>query len=198
MPSQLPTVPIRPFVPPRPLSPGTPPQLIIFPNQAAYLASAFFFAGPVNPRFNDTYGLPHPLAEVMPVPVWQSLGMGAAYYPWLWGYSDANNYPPVPTISRPLPAEAPPPPPPNFTDRAVVTLEVPRASAEVWVGKEKLEDTGSVRYFISPVLQPDKQYAYDVRVRWFEDGKERTRSLRVNVKAGDQPVLMVMGALAKK
>jgi uncharacterized protein (TIGR03000 family) len=191
-------VPFQPFVPPKAAPPGTPPQLIIFPNQQAYLASAFFFAGPVNPRFNDTYGLPHPLAEVMPVPVLQSLGMGAAYYPWLWAYPDATRSQLAPALNRAPAAEAPLPPPPNFMDRAVVTLEVPRASAEVWVGKEKLEDTGSVRYFISPVLQPDKQYAYDVRVRWYEDGKEQTRSLRVNVKAGEQPVLMVLGPLAKK
>ena len=196
MPTPTPTVPFQPFVPPKAAPPGTPPQLVIFPNQQAYLASAFFFAGPVNPRFNDTYALPHPLAEVMPVPVWQSLGMGAAYYPWLWGYPDTNTYPAAPVTTRPA-AEAPLPPP-NFIDRAVVTLEVPRASAEVWINKEKLEDTGSVRYFISPVLQPDKQYVYDVRVRWLEDGKERTRSMKVNVKAGEQPVVMVLGALAKK
>ncbi|HLW65993.1 MAG TPA: TIGR03000 domain-containing protein [Gemmataceae bacterium] len=195
MPSQLPTVPIRPVVPPTAFPPGTPPQLIIFPNQQAYLASAFFFAGPVNPRFNDTYGLPHPLAEVMPMPAWQSLGMGAPYYPWLWGYPDTTAT--APAVTHPYPAEAVPPPPPNFIDRAVVTLEVPRASAEVWIGKEKLEDTGSVRYFFSPVLQPDKQYVYDVRVRWYEEGKERTRSLRLNVKAGEQPVVMVLGPLAK-
>jgi uncharacterized protein (TIGR03000 family) len=165
---------------------GLPSQLPTVPIQPVV---------PVDPRFNDTYALPHPLAEVMPIPAWQSLGMGTAYYPWLWGYPDTNVF--APTLTRPPSTEVPPPPPPNFIDRAVVTLEVPRASAEVWVGKEKLEDTGSVRYFVSPVLQPDKQYSYDVRVHWYEDGKERTRTLHVNVKAGDQPVLMVLGALTK-
>ena len=174
----MPTVPVQPFVPPKPPPPGTPAQLAIFPNQQAYLASAFFFAGPVNPRFNDLYGLPRPMVQIAPDAAWPALVQGGIVYP------------PAPEEQVVWP--------PHFTDRAVVTLQVPRASADVWVGNEKLEDTGTTRYFISPVLDPDKPYGYDVRVRWYEDGKERTRTLRMNVKAGEQPVLMVFGALAKK
>jgi uncharacterized protein (TIGR03000 family) len=143
------------------------------------------------------------MAQIMPVLAWDALGAAEVPVPTLTFYTGPTNVgyaalngmrpPPVPLGS----AEAEALPPPHFIDRAVVALQVPRLSAEVWVGNEKLEEGGLTRYFISPPLELGKPYAYDVVVRWYEDGKERKRTLRINVKAGEQPVVMVLGALAK-
>ena len=74
---------------------------------------------------------------------------------------------------------------PNAADnQAHLRLSVP-ANAMIWFNGARTSQTGTERDFVSPVLTPGKEYTYEVRVRWQENGqvKERTRTL--NVHAND-------------
>jgi uncharacterized protein (TIGR03000 family) len=69
-------------------------------------------------------------------------------------------------------------------NRAHVTLRVP-ADAEVWFEGVKTQQGGTVRNFVSPPLDPNRQYRYDIRARWNENGREvsQTRQLTVNANS---------------
>jgi uncharacterized protein (TIGR03000 family) len=41
-----------------------------------------------------------------------------------------------------------------------------------------------MRRFVSPLLKPGREYTYQVRARWMEDGREVVQSRRVTVSAG--------------
>jgi uncharacterized protein (TIGR03000 family) len=68
-------------------------------------------------------------------------------------------------------------------NRAVLNLRLPSADAEVWVGGDKTRSTGLLREFMSPPLDPEKKYSYEIKVRWMENGKEMTRTKKVSVRA---------------
>jgi uncharacterized protein (TIGR03000 family) len=67
--------------------------------------------------------------------------------------------------------------------RATIQVRVP-PGAEVWFQGAKTKQTGAVRLFESPPLEPRERYAYDIKARWTEGGKEMERTLRVYVWAG--------------
>jgi uncharacterized protein (TIGR03000 family) len=92
----------------------------------------------------------------------------------------ATNVPPgdLPLVPRPRREPAPPPPEP-----AEIEVRVP-AGAELWFNGEKTTQTGSVRQFRSPPLEPGARYAYDIKARWTENGKEVERTLHVPLTAG--------------
>jgi uncharacterized protein (TIGR03000 family) len=71
-------------------------------------------------------------------------------------------------------------------NRASVDIRVPKADAEVFFEGSKTSQTGTDRAFISPPLQPGSNYTYEVQARWFENGKEVTRTRRVPVRAGER------------
>jgi uncharacterized protein (TIGR03000 family) len=107
---------------------------------------------------------------------------GSGYVPFWYG-----SQPPLPSVGyaslRPLDGRnglyAP-----SFQvrpdNRARLRLRLPAADAEVWVEGKKTSQKGSVRYFYSPPLSPGT-YAYDVRVRWTNNGEtaEETRTVRM-------------------
>jgi len=64
-----------------------------------------------------------------------------------------------------------------------LTIRAPE-NAEVWIADWKTPETGSVREFVSPPLKPGKEYTYDVRARWEENGRPMTQTQKVDVKAG--------------
>ncbi len=66
----------------------------------------------------------------------------------------------------------------------LLNVSVP-ANAEVWVEGKKTAESSAFRQFISPPLAPGREYSYDIKVRWAEDGKEVTRSRHITVRAGD-------------
>jgi len=74
------------------------------------------------------------------------------------------------------------PDPPDRT--AHVRLLVP-SNAKIWFGDALMESTGVERDFRSPPLKPFVRYEYVVKVRWMENGREVTQTLRVPVAAGD-------------
>jgi uncharacterized protein (TIGR03000 family) len=68
---------------------------------------------------------------------------------------------------------------------AHIILQVP-AGAEVWFDGKTTRQTGTVRHFNSPPLQPGKSYVYELRVRWQQNGKPVEQTRRVDFQANDQ------------
>jgi uncharacterized protein (TIGR03000 family) len=71
---------------------------------------------------------------------------------------------------------------------AHVTVKVP-ADADVWFGQGKTQQTGTQREFVSPPLTPGKDFSYEVKARWMEDGKEVVQTRQVEVSAGAWKVI---------
>ncbi len=63
------------------------------------------------------------------------------------------------------------------------------ADAEIWFGGTKTSQTGTVREFVSPPLTPGKEFMYEVRARWMENGKEVVQDRRIDITAGAQKVI---------
>ena len=56
--------------------------------------------------------------------------------------------------------------------RAYFDVLVP-ADAEIWIGGKKTQPTGgSARCFVSPALETGKEFTYDFRAKWRENGEE--------------------------
>lgn len=70
-------------------------------------------------------------------------------------------------------------------DAALINLRVP-ANAEVWLSGEKTTSTGSERAFVTPSLEAGRRFAYDIRVRWMENGKPMEKVQKVRVHPGDR------------
>jgi uncharacterized protein (TIGR03000 family) len=67
---------------------------------------------------------------------------------------------------------------------ALIQVRVP-ANAEVSFEGDQTTQTGAVRLFQSPELQPGKSYTYDVRASWTDTaGKPVERTKQVKVQAG--------------
>jgi uncharacterized protein (TIGR03000 family) len=66
---------------------------------------------------------------------------------------------------------------------AGIEVRVP-AGAQLWFGGDKTRQTGEVRVFQSPPLEPGKPYTYEVEARWTQGGKEVVQTRKVPVKAG--------------
>ncbi len=121
------------------------------------------------------------------------------YYNYGYGYGYFRFPGPVPGPLPPPDLSGPPrhprkPPtlPPGYVPSseifkpepvALLDIEAP-ADAEVWLEGKKTQQTGPVRKFVSPALTPDKDYEYEVYARWQEDGRERTETQNVTVRAG--------------
>lgn len=71
------------------------------------------------------------------------------------------------------------------------------ADAELWIDDAKTVHKGAVREFISPPVEPGRQYAYQIKVRWMENGAERERTGKVPVRPG-QLVRVDVNQLAEK
>jgi uncharacterized protein (TIGR03000 family) len=66
----------------------------------------------------------------------------------------------------------------------LVTVEVPKADAEVFLNDTPTTLTGIERVFQSPPLDPGVNYKYTVKARWMEDGKMVEQKREVPVQAG--------------
>jgi len=65
-----------------------------------------------------------------------------------------------------------------------VKVKVPVADAEVWFGGVKTKQTGLEREFITPTLPAGKNFKYEVRALWAENGKEVERTETVSFLPG--------------
>ena len=108
-------------------------------------------------------------------------------YPYYNDYS-APSYG-VPSYSAPM-ANAPAPLPDNA---ALIDVRVP-GNAEVWIDDQKTNQTGSMREFVTPALNPGQEYSYDIRARWTENGQPVERDRKVTFHAGDRLAVNLMAA----
>jgi uncharacterized protein (TIGR03000 family) len=68
-------------------------------------------------------------------------------------------------------------------DAALLDVRLPDANAEVFVDGKATQQRGTLREYESPPLDPAKNYSYEVRARWTENGKQVERTKTVPVKA---------------
>jgi uncharacterized protein (TIGR03000 family) len=66
---------------------------------------------------------------------------------------------------------------------ARIEVRVPE-NAQLWFEGEKTSQTGRERFFVSPPLTPGKNYTYDVKVQWQENGRDVTKTKQIRVRAG--------------
>jgi uncharacterized protein (TIGR03000 family) len=67
---------------------------------------------------------------------------------------------------------------------AYIRVRVP-ANAQLWINNEKRTQTGTVRLFATPALDPDHIYVYNVKARWTEEGGINVeKTLRVRTISG--------------
>lgn len=67
---------------------------------------------------------------------------------------------------------------------AYIRVRVP-ANAEVWINSDKRKQKGTVREFVTPALDPDHIYVYNVKARWTEEGGINVeKTLRVRTISG--------------
>jgi uncharacterized protein (TIGR03000 family) len=67
-------------------------------------------------------------------------------------------------------------------DAAHLSVWLP-AGAELWFDGVRTRQLGEQRRFVSPPLAPGRDYTYEVRARWNEDGRAVDRVQRVHVRA---------------
>jgi uncharacterized protein (TIGR03000 family) len=59
-------------------------------------------------------------------------------------------------------------------------------TAELWIDGVKSNQSGTMRAFVTPELQAGKQYAYELRATWSDQGRQVTETRRVSFRAGDK------------
>jgi uncharacterized protein (TIGR03000 family) len=70
-------------------------------------------------------------------------------------------------------------------NQAYVRLQVPQ-DAEVWFDGQKTQSTGPDRLYVTPPLDRSKNYSYEIKARWMENGQPVERTRTVNIQAGTQ------------
>src|SRR5262245_58630672 len=89
-----------------------------------------------------------------------------------------------PAISAQPVSEAPRPE--HFENRGCIAVQLPCASAQVYLDGIATLQKGPQRRFVTPVLIPASNYSFDVEVRWQDDaGQSRTAKRQVAVRAGE-------------
>jgi len=131
-------------------------------------------------------------------------GWGGYGYPGYYGgygyrsYYDYPDYYASPSYVTPSAYYAPP----SATEeqeatndnRAFVQVRV-SANAEVWFEGDRTSQTGAMRSFISPPLQPGKTFTYDIRARWMDpSGKPVDQTRQVKVQAGRRSMVDFMAS----
>jgi uncharacterized protein (TIGR03000 family) len=142
-----------------------------------------------------------------------SLGVNYGYYggPYRGGYGTGGGglglgyggdtyYPPSSGQGAPANDQrAYPPPQPATPQPATATIElyVPE-NAEVWFQGRKTNLTGTLRRFITELLPPGVDYAYELRVRWTDaNGQVQDQTRQVIAQAGRQLILNLQEATKK-
>ena len=63
-------------------------------------------------------------------------------------------------------------------------MRVP-VNAEVWFDGNKTSQSGSLRPFVTADLKPGLDYAYEIRARWTEEGRQIELTRKVMFRSGD-------------
>ena len=120
-----------------------------------------------------------------------TVGYGSGYggYGYSYPYSYGGTYYSEPSYVYAEPSSTPsyyysPSDTAQNPNVALIEVKVPE-NAELWFEGDKTSQTGAVRHFRSPELQPGKMFTYDIRARWTDaGGKEVDRTKQVKVQAG--------------
>lgn len=72
-----------------------------------------------------------------------------------------------------------------MNNQALITVRVP-PNAEVWFDDQKTSQTGSMRTFVTPPLDSDRNFVYHVRARWTENGRSVEKTRKYDVHPGDR------------
>jgi uncharacterized protein (TIGR03000 family) len=133
-----------------------------------------------------------------------AFGSSSWYFPTTYRYPVVYSAPataaivgsavPVVPYTAALPGDQPPAAtgptlaaPPTPTTNAPVHVEVwVPDGAQVWLGPTASDQTGAVRTFVSPPLDPSVEYVYTVRGQWVENGQPVVREKKVTVRAGER------------
>jgi uncharacterized protein (TIGR03000 family) len=73
--------------------------------------------------------------------------------------------------------------PPATSLPATIELVVP-ADAQVWFNGQATTLTGTVRRFVTPPLNADADYSYELKIRWNKDGQPTEETRTISVVAG--------------
>ena len=76
-----------------------------------------------------------------------------------------------------------------IADTARLEIRLPDPQASIWVEGQSIASNGAVRQFNSPQLDPSRQFTYDVKAAWIENGRLVTDERRVKVQANGQSVI---------
>jgi uncharacterized protein (TIGR03000 family) len=83
----------------------------------------------------------------------------------------------------PAPAPAPPKKAAAAADQATVIVQLP-ADARLYVDGQKADLTSAKRSFVTPSLEPGRDYYYTIKAEADRDGSTVSRSRRVIIRAG--------------
>ncbi len=130
-----------------------------------------------------------------PHPGYYGGGRYNEYYKFGRGWGVANFPDSLPWFPPPRPwIQWKPHPPEGYVEEPLLVaipsscqigLRVPE-DADVFIEGVKSKQTGAVREFVSPPLQPGLIYQYTVRARWKEKGKPVEQSQQVTVRSGSR------------
>jgi uncharacterized protein (TIGR03000 family) len=138
-----------------------------------------FYSGYYSPSYYSTYGYstytpsytystaPAYYSSATPVRTYQSFypsTSGSAVSPAAYSGSDTR----------------------TLGNAVLVQVQVPQPDAQVWFGGTLTDQRGSVREYISPELTPGRDYVYEIRARWTENGQPVERTRTVYVKPGER------------
>jgi uncharacterized protein (TIGR03000 family) len=72
---------------------------------------------------------------------------------------------------------------------ALLCVECP-PEATVWLEGQAMNQSGAVREYVSPTLEPGVSYTYSVRARWLHQGQPLEQVQSVEVQAGQTRVVV--------
>ena len=104
---------------------------------------------------------------------------GYSYYGSPSYYYSAPDYYQEPPVTY-----APPSVPMIAAQPVTLTVQLPRADAQVFLNGAATTSSGAERVFQSPPVDPAKSYQYTVTARWMDNGKSVEQKRDVIVKAG--------------
>ena len=148
--------------------------------------------GPPVPTYGPTPGV---LGNSDFVQQWRhspTLGGGVGVYGWFGPYRASPRYRNPSVSVRPILERVGDAPAPLAIAKdgepgqpLYLSVKVPQPAAEVFVDGVKTAMTGTDRLYESPPLTGDKEYAYDIVVRWTEGGATVERKKTVKGKPGE-------------
>lgn len=75
---------------------------------------------------------------------------------------------------------------PPLGNGVLLTVEVPERNAQIWIDGSRTSQTGTVRRFLSPPINPGSNYTYDIKAQWTENGHTVDQTRTVRVRAGER------------